>query len=462
MSETDKSSPQSPAPSSSDTTRRSFIAKTGAVAATAGAASSIGFPSVTFGQEDKKKLKVGLIGCGGRGTGAAAQALAADDNVELHAMGDVYQDKALTQLRVLARDRKSAAKIGADVQSTKNIFGGLDNYQKVMDSGVDIVLLTTPPGFRPQHFKEAVERGIHCFVEKPVATDVDGVMKFLETGKVAREKGISVLSGFCYRYSDHGRELFEQRLPDGAIGDIRAVHSTYFANIVKPMPPEEDRPAGMSDTEWQIKNWYNFTWLSGDGYVEQAIHKADKMSWLISQMTGKESPVPVACYAQGGRQRPNNNGNTYDHYSVCYEWEDGFRYHVDWSQYGAGVYKEDKDFIVGEKGMANFDIGSASITGENAWTWRKPRTGVRNMYQTEHDEFFANIRKGERHADEEWAAHSTLLGIMARHAAYTGKRITWDDMMNSGEKLVPENIDWSAPLDVRPTPIPGVAETQSA
>ncbi len=458
------SDPETPpsSPPASGSTRRDFMAKTGAVAATAGAASSIGFPSVTFGQEEKKKLKVGLIGCGGRGTGAAAQALAADDNVELHAMGDVYEDKALTQLRVLARDRKSAAKIGADVQSTKNVFGGLDAYQKVMDSGVDVVLLTTPPGFRPQHFKEAVDRGIHAFVEKPCATDVAGVKDFLATGEVARSKGVSVLCGFCYRYSDHGRELFEKLLPGGAIGDIRAVTSTYFANIVKPMPPEADRPEGMSDTQWQIKNWYNFTWLSGDGFVEQAIHKVDKMAWLMENMTGENKPVPVACYARGGRQRPNNVCNTYDHYSVTYEWENGLRFHIDWSQYGADTFKEDKDYIVGETGMAEFDINNASITGEKPWSYRKPRTGARNMYQTEHDEFFANIRKGERHADEEWVAHSTMLGIMARIACRTGNRVTWDDVVNSADKLVPDPIDWEGALPVRPMPIPGVAETQSA
>lgn len=458
MSETPTLS-NAPLPAAS---RRDFLSRTSALAASGTAVASLGFPSITLGQGEKKTLKVGLIGCGGRGTGAAAQALAADDNVVLHAMGDVYQETAMTQLRVLARDRKSAAKIGPEVQSGTNIFGGLDAYQKVMDSGVDVVLLTTPPGFRPLHFKEAVERGIHAFVEKPCATDVAGVKDFLETGKKAASKGISVLCGFCYRYSDHGRELFEQRLPGGDIGAIRAVHSTYWANIVKPMPPEADRPAGMSDTEWQIKNWYNFAWLSGDGYVEQAIHKVDKMAWLMSTMTGNKLPVPVACYAQGGRQRPNNAGNTYDHYSVCYEWDNGLRFHIDWSQYGAGVHKEDKDFIVGEKGMAEFDIGNASITGEKAWSWRKPRTGARNMYQTEHDEFFANLRKGQRHADEEWVAHSTLLGIMGRMAAYTGKQITWNDVVNSPERLVPEKIDWSAPLPVAPMPIPGVAETQSA
>ncbi|MCB1063223.1 MAG: Gfo/Idh/MocA family oxidoreductase [Verrucomicrobiae bacterium] len=458
------SNPANPSPSTptSSATRRDFIAKTGTAAAAVGAASTIGFPSVTFGQEDKKKLKIGLIGCGGRGTGAVAQALSADDNVELHAMGDAFEDKAMLQLRVLARDRKSAAKIGADVQSTKNIFGGLDAYQKVMDSGVDVVLLTTPPGFRPQHFKEAVDRGIHCFVEKPCASDVHGVMDFIETGKKAAEKGVSVLAGLCYRYSDHGRELYEERIPNGDIGDIISYHATYFANIVKPMQPPEDRPAGMSDSEWQIRNWYNFAWLSGDGFVEQAIHNVDKMAWVIGQTTGVDLPKPIACYAQGGRQRPNHEGNTYDHYSVCYEWENNLRVHIDWSQYGAGVYKENKDYIYGTKGMATYDINNAAITGEKAWQFRKPRTGMRNMYQTEHDEFFASIRKGERHADEAWVAHSTLLAIMARHAAYTGKRITWEDVINSNEKLVPDTVSMDAELPIRPMAIPGVAETQSA
>ncbi|MCB1091590.1 MAG: Gfo/Idh/MocA family oxidoreductase [Verrucomicrobiae bacterium] len=457
MSDTPQNSPTSGQPAS----RREFLSKTSALAATGAAASSIGFPSITLGQGEKKTLKIGLIGCGGRGTGAVAQALAADDNCVLHAMGDVEHEKAMTQLRVLARDRKSASKIGSEVQGGTHIFGGLDAYQKVMDTGVDVVLLTTPPGFRPIHFKEAIERGINAFVEKPCATDVAGVKDFLETGAKAASKGISVLCGFCYRYSDHGRELFEKRLPEGAIGAIRSVTSNYFANIVKPMPPESDRPSGMADTEWQIRNWYNYTWLSGDGFVEQAIHKVDKMAWLMGTMSGNAKPIPVACYAQGGRQRPNNVCNTFDHYAVTYEWENGLRYHINWSQYGAGVFKDDKDYIIGEKGEAEFDIGNASITGPNAWTWRKPRTGARNMYQTEHDEFFADIRSGKRHADEEWVAHSTLLGIMARMAAYTGKRITWDDVINSTEKLVPEKIDLNAPLAVRPMPVPGEADTQS-
>lgn len=444
-----------PAPGAS---RRDFIAKTGAAAAV----SAIGFPSVIFGAENDKKLKVGLIGCGGRGTGAAAQALAADDNVELHAMGDVYEDQALTQLRVLARDRQAASKIGSEVQSTKHVFGGLDSYLKVMDTGVDVVLLTTPPGFRPQHFKEAVDRGIHCFVEKPCASDVAGVLDFLATGQVAAQKGVSVLAGLCYRYSDHARMLFDEQIAGGAIGDIRSMHGTYFANIVKPMPPEEDRPAGMSDTEWQVRNWYNFTWLSGDGLVEQGIHTIDRMSWLLEATTGEKNPKPVACYAQGGRQRPNHAGNTYDHYAVTYEWEGGLRCHVDWNQYGAGAYKENKDFIFGTKGTAHYDIGSAEVTGENPWTWRRPRAGARNMYQVEHDEFFASIRKGERHADEDLCAHATLLSIMGRMAAYTGKRITWDDVIGSGEKLVPDPVAWDSPLPVPPIPIPGVAETQPA
>ncbi|MCB1237008.1 MAG: Gfo/Idh/MocA family oxidoreductase [Verrucomicrobiae bacterium] len=447
---------QKPTSDRPDSSRRDFLRTTGSAAAVAGvAAGSVGFPAILKGQGETKKLKVGLIGCGGRGTGAAAQALAADDNVELHAMGDAFQDKALLQLRVLAKDRAAAAKIGSDVQSGKNVFGGLDAYQKVMDTGVDVVLLTTPPGFRPQHFKEAISRGIHSFVEKPCATDVAGVKDFLETGKIAAEKGISVLCGFCYRYSDHGRELFEKRLPEGAIGAIRSVTSNYFANIVKPMPPESDRPEGMSDTEWQIRNWYNYTWLSGDGYVEQAIHKVDKMAWLMSTMTGNPKPIPTACYALGGRQRPNNVCNTFDHYAVTYEWENGLRYHINWCQYGAGVDKSDEDHIVGETGEATFDIQGASISGPNAWTWRRPRTGARNMYQTEHDEFFADIRAGKRHADEEWVAHSTLLGIMARMAAYSGKRITWEDVINSDERLVPDPVDWAGALPVRPMPIPG-------
>ncbi|MCB1244846.1 MAG: Gfo/Idh/MocA family oxidoreductase [Akkermansiaceae bacterium] len=449
-----KPSPETaPAAASGSASRRDF-AKTSAAVVVGAAAASVAFPSVTLGVPNDKKLKVGLIGCGGRGTGAAAQALKADDNVELWAMGDIDQKKIVTQMRALAQgDRAAAAKFSADL--TNRLFVGLDAFEKVMDSGVDVVLLTTPPGFRPQHFRAAVERGLHCFVEKPCASDVAGVKNFLETAKMAKDKGVSVLGGLCYRYSDNGRELYA-KIHEGAIGQIQSIHATYFANTVKPMAPESDRPAGMSDIEWQVRNWYNFTWLSGDGFVEQAVHSVDKIMWAM------KDELPVCAYGIGGRQRHNYEGNTYDHYGVTYEFANNIRCHVTWNQYGAGPFKENKDFIYGTEGQAELNgTQSATITGKNPWNWRKPRT-PRNMYQTEHDEFFASIRKGERHADEDWVARTTLLAIMGRMATYTGKRITWEDVNNSPEKLVPDEIKWDGSHKPNPMPIPGEPDTQWA
>ena len=434
-------------------TRRSFIQKTGTAAAVGTAAGTLAFPSVNFGQEgDKKKLKIGLIGCGGRGTGAVAQALKADDSCELWAMGDLYEDKAILQLRQLGRgDRAAAAKASDDLSS--RIFGGLDAFEKVLDSGIDVALLATPPGFRPQHYRAAVERGIHAFVEKPVATDVAGVNHFKETSAMAKAKNISVLSGLCYRYSDSGRELFG-RILDGAIGEVQSIHSIYFAGPVKVMPPAADRPAGMSDVEWQLKNWYNFTWLSGDGLVEQGIHNVDRCAWALGDVP------PESAFGSGGRQRPNNEGNIFDHFSVTYRFPNEVKAHVEWRQF-LGSYNSTEDTIYGTKGIAKFGHGFAEVTGENAWRWRKPRTPT-DMYQIEHNEFFKSIRAGERHSDEDLAAQTTLIGIMGRHACYTGKEIKWDELMASEEKLVPDTIAMDGKLPIRPMSIPGVAETQNA
>lgn len=448
----DPSIPNAPVSTNADT-RRSFIQKTGTAAAVGTAASSLAFPGVNFGQQgDDKKLKIGLIGCGGRGTGAVAQALKADDNCELWAMGDLYEDKAILQLRQLGRgDRAAAAKAAPDLSS--RIFGGLDAFEKVMDSGIDVALLATPPGFRPQHYRAAVERGIHAFVEKPVATDVAGVNHFNKTSEMARANNISVLSGLCYRYSDSGRELF-QRVLDGAIGEVQSIHSIYYAGPVKVMPPAADRPDGMSDVEWQLKNWYNFTWLSGDGLVEQGIHNVDRCAWALGDVP------PESAFGSGGRQRPNNEGNIYDHFSVTYRFPNNVHAHVEWRQF-VDSYQFTGDTIYGTKGSAKYGHGYAEITGDNAWRWRKPRTPT-NMYQIEHDEFFKSIRSGERHADEDLAAQTTLMGILGRNACYTGKEITWDDIVASDEKLVPDSIAMDGELPIRPMAIPGVAETQNA
>ncbi|MFT5466030.1 MAG: putative dehydrogenase [Verrucomicrobiales bacterium] len=429
--------------------RRGFIKKSSAAAAVAG----VSMPYFNANAQDDKKLKIGIVGCGGRGSGAAAQALRADDNCELWAMGDLSADIIEKQSEKVAKEM-TKAKTPEKMNLGSRKFVGLDAYKQVIDSGIDVILLTTPPGFRPQHFEAAVEAGIHCFVEKPCATDVAGVKRFMAAGRKAKDKNLSVLSGLCYRYSDHCREL-HKRINDGAIGDIQAIDAVYYTNMVKAMPPESERPAGMSDTEWQVRNWYNYTWLGGDGIVEQGIHSVDKVLWAMG-----DDLEGLKVYAQGGRNRPNNVCNTWDHFHVSFVWPSGVRAHVDWTQWAADQpgFRENTDYILGSKGSANytFSAGEIEAEGDNAWKYRPPREGGVSPYQIEHNELFANIRRGERHGDEEWIARTTMVGIMARYAAYTGEEMTFDKISAIDEKLVPDVIDWDAPLPVRPIQVPGV------
>jgi predicted dehydrogenase len=277
------------------------------------------------------------------------------------------------------------------------------------------------------------------------------VKDFLETAKLAESKGISVLCGFCYRYSEQGRALFE-RLHDGAIGDIVSVHSIYNAGPVKAMPDASSRPDGMSDTEWQISNWYNFPWLSGDGIVEQGCHNVDRVAWAFKDAD------PIAAFGTGGRTRPNNDGAIYDHFSITYEYANNAHAHVEWRQY-LDSYNFTGDTYYGTKGIAKFGTSSAEILGENAWNWRKPRT-PKSMYDLEHEEFFAAIRSGNRKDDAAWIGHSTTLAILGRTACYSGKRITWEDMWKAEQKLVPDVIDMNGKMPIAPLRIPGVPETQ--
>ena len=257
---------------SSLTSRREFL-KSSSTAAFAGAiAAPHFFTSSSHAASPGETLKVGLIGCGGRGTGAAAQALKADSNVELFAVGDVFE-------RALSGSIKAvAAEAGADKVKVKpeNMFVGLDAYRKVINSGVDVVLLASPPGFRPVHLRAAVEAGKHIFCEKPMATDAPGVRSVIESVRIAKERSLALVAGFCWRYDYPLRELFK-RIHEGQIGDVRAIYGTYLTGPVKPMPPASSRKEGITDLEWMIRNWYNFNWLGGDGFVEQAVHTCD---WL--------------------------------------------------------------------------------------------------------------------------------------------------------------------------------------
>jgi predicted dehydrogenase len=419
--------------------RRSFLKTSGAAAVGGLLATGLAAPgrSLAAGGDT---LRVGLIGCGGRGTGAAGQALAADKSAVLTAMADVFAGPLQNSLATLKRAAPKQVKVDPD-----HCFVGLDGYQKVIDSDVDVVLLCTPPGFRPVHLASAVAAGKHIFCEKPVATDAPGIRSVLASVAAAKQKRLALVAGFCWRYDLPRREFFK-RVHDGAIGEIRAVYGTYYTGPVKPMPPASERPSGMSDLEWQLHHWYNFTWICGDSLVEQAVHSVDKLAWAM------KDEMPVKAVAVGGRQIPAHGGNIFDHFEVNYEYAGGARGFLACRQQ-TGCYSENNDYLMGGKGFANIRSGRLEIKAGGApWRYSGP---TNDMYQTEHDELFASIRSGEPINDGLWMTHSCLMAIMGRMAAYTGQEISWEQALNSEEKLVPDRLDWNMKLETPPIALPG-------
>jgi predicted dehydrogenase len=424
----------------SENSRRDFLKKSSVVTIASAAASTLAFPTISRAETFKGTIRIGLIGCGGRGSGAAAQALSADDNVQLAAMADVFDGQLEGSLKNL-KD-----KFGEKVTvSDSDKFLGLDAYQKVLESNVDMVILTTPPGFRPMMLEAAIKAGKHVFCEKPVAVDAPGVRSVLQSAQSAKSKGLSLVCGFCWRYHDARREFFK-RIHAGEIGDVQSMFSTYYTGPVKPMPPAKRRPEGMADVAWQIKNWYNFGWLSGDSIAEQAVHSVDKIAWAMKDAD------PISAIATGGRQVPANGGNIFDHFHVAYEFPNGVLCHLG-SRQQRGTDGENHDYIHGTKGQASI-TNSCTIKGENG-NWVDGPELATDMYQAEHDHLFKSIREGGAVNDGEWMAHSTMLAIMGRMAAYTGKKITWEQAMQSQHDLAPDNLKWDDEFKPDKMAVPG-------
>jgi len=438
-------------PSDNLSSRREFLKRSSAALAAGGVAATIGFPSVLRGAPAGGKLKIGFIGCGGRGTGAANQALTADDNVVLWAMGDAFEDKLGTSLQSLAK--MHGAKV--DVPKERQ-FVGLDAYQKVIDSGVDVVLLTTPPGFRPTHFKAAVEAGKHCFVEKPMATDVPGLHSVQETVALSKSKGLGVCAGFCWRYHPAMRETFK-RLADGEIGQLVANYNTYNTGSGNRYP-NFNRQNCKSDLEWQMRRWYYFNWLGGDHLVEQAVHSLDKLAWVMG-----DKP-PVSCIGHGGRQVRTGDeyGNIYDHFELVYDYPNGVRgFHF--SRQIDGTAAMNTDTFFGTKGICEINGARKlwfikDLSGKVVWRYTPPAGALTDMYQIEHNEFFASIRAGKPLNDGDRMATSTMLALMGRIAAYTGQEISWEDALKTNERYVPEKLSWEMTLPVRPVAMPGITK----
>jgi predicted dehydrogenase len=423
------------------TLRREFLKRSGAL----GGVLLTQFPAIISAQTATKAIKIGLVGCGGRGSGAASQALHADDYAELTAVADIDQAHVDRCLNTLGKSRA----IGQRVKVEKsNQFLGLNAFQQVIDSGVDVVLLATPPGFRPTHIAACIAAGKHVFCEKPVSTDVPGALSVMESSNQATQKNLCVISGFAWRHSNMIEETF-QKIHDGAIGRLVAYYATYYTNPVKPMPPASARPAGMSDVEWQIRNWYNFVWLSGDSIVEQAVHNIDKIAWAMN-----DEP-PVSCVATGGRAVPAEGGNIYDHFAANYLYANGTRAFLD-NRQSEGCYNDNSDYLLGSDGTCTIGRGSVpTIEGKNSWKWSGRQY---DRYQREHDILFAAIRNNKPVNEGKRMTTSTLLALMGRISAYTGQQITWDQLLTSKERLYPEHLDWNGSLEVPPRAVPGVTK----
>lgn len=432
-------------PSNSDQVnpRRTFLKQGTATLAAGAVAASVTQLASPVHAAGSELLKIGLVGCGGRGTGAARQALQADPNTELIAVADAFRHRADGSLKNLKGYESVANRVKV---KEDQIFVGLDGYKHVIEAS-DVVLLATPPGFRPMQLAAAVAAGKHVFTEKPMATDVPGVRSVIESVRIAKEKNLAILAGFCWRYHFAKRALFEQIL-SGAIGDVRTVYGTYLTGPVKPMPAADRRPEGISDLEWMVRNWYNFAWLSGDGLVEQACHTADWIAWAFGDV------APVSCTALGGRQIPAEGGDIFDHVEINYVWGNGARGFLAQRQIPR-CYAQNSLYVLGTKGNANLTRGSKVTDLDNKVIWRY-RGPENDMYQTEHDEFFASLRKGEYINDGDRMINSTMMAIMGRNAGYTGQEHIWEEELQSEEQLVPDFTNgWNTPVVFRDVPKPG-------
>jgi myo-inositol 2-dehydrogenase / D-chiro-inositol 1-dehydrogenase len=422
--------------------RRDFIEKSTRVGSTALA----GFSILGNAQAaPSKKLKIGVVGIGGRGSGAIRDVLSCNahgENVEVVALGDYFLSQMTDRIPSIKKAVDKEGFPGFNVTPDR-CYSGWDAYKKVIDSDVDIVFLTTPPQFRPQHMEYAVNAGKHVFSEKPVAVDPVGIRKYMKAGEKAKAKGQAVLGGTQRRHQPPYVEAMK-RIHRGDIGDVISAHIYWNTNDIW----FRDRKPGMNDRDFWMYNWYHVDFLCGDHIVEQHLHQFDVVNWVFHDQH------PVKAYGMGGRQKhTERGGNIYDHFAVEYEYPDGQRVTSMCRQISGTDGKIAED-IVGTKGkgLLLHRDPKCRITGENPWRW----TGGnhRSEYQLEHQAFLASIRENNPINDAKHLAQGTMMAILGREAAYTGKVITWDELMKSDLSLAPADIEnWNGKM--RPVHKPG-------
>ena len=425
--------------SRSDISRRRFLGSVAAAGAAAVTVNAVGAhaqtPAPAAGKPqapDGRVLKAGLIGCGGRGRGAAVNFLDAGPNLQVVALADVFEDR-------VARAREHLNSQRGQQITEANCFTGFDGYQKLLDSGVDVVLHATPPHFRPQHAAAIVAARKHLFLEKPLGVDVPGVKSMMETAEQASSAGLSLMTGTQLRRENARIEIYK-RVRDGAIGDIRSVRAIRNQGALWYRVPQP----GWSEMEYMIRDWVNWNWLSGDIIVEQHIHHLDAMLWVMGK-------TPVKATGMGARAR-RKTGDQYDFFSIDYEYGDGVHMHSTIRQLN-GCANERQEVIVGTKGSANLDGMIYDRSGKQLWKYDGP---ANDALVQEHIDWVTAIRKEKPINTAKDTALATLMAIMGRDSAYSGKAITWDDLMASTSRLGPTEYEMGPVALKAEPPVPGV------
>lgn len=407
-------------------TRREFGA-----AATAAGIGLMAAPRMVHAQS-RETLRVGLIGCGGRGTGAAVDCFNSSKGIEIWAMGDVFEDRIKGSSEYIKSQTKDAFKVTEDRK-----FVGWDAYKKVIASDVDIIILATPPGFRPSHLAAAIDAGKHVFMEKPVAVDGPGVRSVMESADKATAKNLSIVAGTQRRHGRDYRATIE-RIHNGDIGDVVACYAYWNQGGLWMHP----RQAAWSDMEWQLKNWLYFTWLSGDHICEQHIHNMDVCNWVMQKH-------PVKAVSLAGREVRTDPayGHVFDHFATEYEYDNGVKM-ISMCRQIDGTASRVSEWVVGTKGTSNC---ANNIKGEKPFRFDGENP---SHYVEEHAHLVEGIRSGKVVNEGRQVAESTLTAIMGREAGYTGGEITWEQALASTNSLMPSNLEFGT-LAVAPIAIPG-------
>ena len=431
-------------PRAGHSSRRNFL-KVSSVAALSG------MYGITRGAyaSGSDEIKIALIGCGGRGTGAAVNALSTKANVKLVAVADAFQERLDGCLKSL---HTRPCKDRIDVPKERQ-FVGLNAYEKAINCGVDMVLLCSPPGFRPAQFEAAVNAGKHIFMEKPVATDVPGVRRVMAANEKAKQKKLLVAVGHHLRHEDKHREVV-RRIHDGAIGELQYLR-VYFNSAgvwVRERQPDE------TEMQYQVRNWYYFTWLSGDHIVEQHVHDLDVGNWIAGDH-------PSEAQGMGGRQVRigKDYGEIYDHHSVEYTYPNGVKM-FSYCRHMPGCWNSFSEHAHGPKGFVQIQGHGKStlqVEGQDPQSWKRDKDG----HQVEHDDLFEALLAGRPYNEGDYGATSTMTAILGRMATYSGKVVRWDEAMKSDLELVPHDLSWAAEPLVHPgkdglyaCAIPGVSK----